>query len=138
MIARALRQFAALLALAELPALVSGALRREGHRQPLEAGEIRAATARQWGDKVQWVDARSRQRFEQGHIPGAILLNEDEWGRLVAKFLDAWEPDKTIVVYCDGGGCDASKAVAARLRDELKLENGIFVLKGGWTAWQHE
>ena len=27
-----------------------------------------------------FVDARSRDSFVAGHIPGAILLNEDEWG----------------------------------------------------------
>ncbi len=136
---RLLRQLAALLALAAAPALVSGALQLEWHRrESLDAGEIRAATARLWGEGVQWVDARPRRRFAQEHIAGAILLNEDEWGRLVAKFLDAWDPEKTIVVYCDGGGCEASKAVAERLRTELKLENPIYVLKGGWQAWKGE
>jgi rhodanese-related sulfurtransferase len=137
-IARALRQLAVLLAIAIVPALVSGVLRRGEKQEILQPDEVLAATARGWGDKVQWVDARTRKRFEQEHIPGAILLNEDEWGKLIASFLNEWDPDKTIVVYCDGGGCEASKAVAERLRTDLKLENRIFVLKGGWSAWKHE
>jgi rhodanese-related sulfurtransferase len=135
MIARALRQVAVLLGLALLPAIVSGALQLQwNHEEPLAPGEVRVATAREWGDKVIWVDARSRAKFERKHIPGALLLNEDEWEKLVGPFLDAWDPDKEVVVYCDGGGCEASRAVADRMHEELKIGN-VHILKGGWDAW---
>ena len=134
MIAQALRQAAVLLALALAPAFVSGLIQlKRTDRAPLQ-DEVTAADVQAWGDKVQWVDARPRAKFEQGHIGGAVLLNEDEWDRLVPAFLDAWEPEKIVVVYCDGGSCDASHAVARRLREDLKLEN-IHVLKGGLSAW---
>jgi rhodanese-related sulfurtransferase len=90
-----------------------------------------------WGDKALYVDARPRQRYEAGHIPGAILLNEEQWDSLFPLFSDAFDPDKTIVVYCDGGGCEASHEVAGRLRKALGIET-IFVLKGGWPAWQQK
>ncbi len=138
MIARTFRQLAALLALALLPALVSGAIQLKWNKpEPLAVGEIRAATVKMWGDKVLWVDARSRARFDAGHIAGAVLLNEDEWEKLVARFLDEWDPEKAIVVYCDGGGCESSDAVARRLRTELKLEN-VWVLNGGWPTWREK
>ena len=138
MIARTFRQLAALLALALLPAVVSGAIQLKWSKpEPLAIGEIRAATVKMWGDKVIWVDARSRARFDAGHIAGAVLLNEDEWEKLVARFLDEWDPEKAIVVYCDGGGCESSTAVAARLRTELKLDN-VWVLKGGWPTWKEK
>ena len=133
MIARTLRQLLALLALALVPAIVSGALQLKRH-QPDPVPEIDAATVRSWGDRVLWVDARPRREFERGHIEGAVLLNEDEWGALVAAFLNEWDPDKPIVVYCDGGGCEASKAVARRLLTELQLEH-VHVLKGGRKTW---
>ena len=135
MIARALRQTALLLALALLPAIVSGVVQlRWDDAEPLAAGEVRAATVREWGAKVQWVDARPRDKFAAGHIDGALLLNEDEWSKLVPAFLDAWDPDLPVVVYCEGGSCEASHAVARRLREELKIGN-VHVLKGGLTAW---
>ena len=135
MIARTLRQLALVLALALVPALVSGAWQLQWRKQePLAPGEVRLATARLWGDQVQWVDARARAKYERTHIPGALLLNEDEWEKLVGPFLDAWDADKTLVVYCDGGSCEASQAVAERIRTELKI-GGVFVLKGGWAAW---
>lgn len=138
MIGRALRQALVLAALALLPALVCAALQVQWRTpEPLEAGEVRVGTARMWGAQVTWVDARVRARFEAGHIPGAVLLNEEEWDTLLPAFLDAWNPDQTIVVYCDGGGCEASHHVADRLRDQLALKS-VFVLKGGWPAWQRE
>lgn len=140
MIARALRQIAALLALALVPALVSGAFHLV-YREPeaLAENEVRLETVRTWRETVLWVDARSRAKFERDHIPDAVLLNEDEWVRLVGPFLDAWDPEKAIVVYCDGGACEASHQVARRIKTELGVENTIWVLKGGWDAWlQHK
>ena len=136
MIARAARQLALVLALALVPAVVSGAWQLAWKKaEPLAAGEVRLATAREWGARVQWVDARSRAKFERTRIPGALLLNEDEWDQLVGPFLDAWDADKTLVVYCDGGSCEASHQVAARLRKDLMI-GGVLVLKGGFAEWQ--
>lgn len=136
MIARTLRQLAFVLALALVPALVSGAWQLAWKKEePLAPGEVRLAMAREWGDKVQWVDARARAKYERTHLPGALLLNEDEWDTLVKPFIDEWDPDKTLVVYCDGGTCDASHAVAARIRKELSIRD-VFVLKGGFAEWE--
>lgn len=135
MIARTFREAAALLAFALLPALVSGAVQLQWRgTEPLAKDEVTLATVEVWNKPVQWVDARPRAKFDAGHAPGAVLLNEDEWNALVPAFLDAWEPGKPIVVYCDGGACDASHAVAKRLREELQLED-VWILKGGWDAW---
>ena len=118
MIVRALRQFVLLLALALLPAIVSGAIQLKWQKpETIAADEVTLGTAQSWGDKVLWVDARPRAKFEREHIPGAVLLNEDEWVRLVGPFLDEWELEKNIVVYCDGGSCDASRAVAKRIKE---------------------
>jgi rhodanese-related sulfurtransferase len=138
MIARTARQLALVLALALLPALVSGAYQlRWKKEEPLAPGEVRLATVLMWGESVQWVDARSRAKYERTHIPGALLLNEDEWEKLVGPFLDAWDADRTLVVYCDGGSCETSQAVAERIRNELKI-GGVYVLKGGWAAWERK
>lgn len=134
MIVQALRQLALLLALALVPATVSGVIQLKRTDRAPATEEVPASLVQSWGGDVVWVDARPRARFDQGHIDGALLLNEDEWDRLVPAFLDAWEPEKFVVVYCDGGSCDASHAVARRLREELKIDN-IRILKGGIAAW---
>lgn len=137
MIAQAFRQLTALLLLALAPALVSGVIQLKRTEPASVQDEVAASEVRALGDKVLWVDARPRAKFEAEHLPGAVSLNEDEWDRLVPTFLDAWEPEKTVVVYCDGGSCDASHAVARRLREDLKLEN-VRVLKGGMKAWSEK
>ena len=62
-------------------------------------------------------------------------LNEDEWDALVPEFLNVWDPEKAVVVYCDGGGCEASHDVANRLRRDFAIET-VYVLKGGYPAWR--
>src|SRR4051794_10750419 len=113
MMRRTLVQMLILAAIAAGPALISGLVQVKKKEEPLAQDEVRPATARTWGDKVLYVDARPRQRYDAGHIRGAILLNEEQWDSLFPLFSDAFDPDKTIVVYCDGGGCEASHEVAA-------------------------
>jgi rhodanese-related sulfurtransferase len=133
---RALCQLAIVLGLALLPALVSGALQLKWSAEPPpRQGEVTLAMVHEMGDHVLWVDARARAKYDHEHIPGAVLLNEDEWNKLFPAFSDAWDPDKVVVVYCDGGSCEASHAVAERLRKELQNQN-VYVLKGGWSTWQ--
>lgn len=98
----------------------------------LEAGEIALELL---PENVQWLDARTSAEFAQEHIPGAMLLNEDEWDYLLSEFLMVWDPDATVVVYCSSQTCSASKAVAERLRQDME---GITVyhLKGGWEEWK--
>lgn len=79
-----------------------------------------------------WIDARSRADYERAHIPGAVLLNEDEWDFCLPEVLAAWQPGQRIIVYCGGGGCRASESVARRLK-AIDL-TPVFVLDGGWDG----
>ena len=81
-----------------------------------------------------WVDARSADDYAADHVPGAILLNLENWDQLFPKFLDEWSPDKKVVVYCSAASCDLSREVAERLRKNSIPS--VFVLKGGWEAWK--
>lgn len=83
---------------------------------------------------VVWVDARLESDFNQAHIENSILLNEENWDAYFPNLLDAWDPDKTIVVYCEGRSCDRSKEVASRLRVEMAVE-AIYFLKGDWRNY---
>jgi rhodanese-related sulfurtransferase len=81
------------------------------------------------------VDARADADFAQGHIPGAISLNEDRWDDLLPAVVDEWDASRDIVVYCSSLSCQTSRDVARRLREEVNLPN-VFVLQGGWEAWR--
>lgn len=39
-----------------------------------------------------WIDARSESEFSKGHVPGALLLNEDDWSRKIAGVLEKSTP----------------------------------------------
>jgi len=87
--------------------------------------------------EILWVDARSPADFRKRHHPGAIHLTEDKWDEGLANVLVDWDPDRPIVVYCDGNGCESSRMVALRLRKELGVKT-IYWLDGGWIALQTE
>jgi rhodanese-related sulfurtransferase len=131
------RQTLLLMALAFLPAIGQALYLRDkvSWQSPLPPSEsVTLEQARAWGATVIWLDARPDEEFARDHVPGALSLNEDRWNDLVGPFLAMWAPDKKVVVYCSSQGCNASREVAKRLREEAQLKN-VFVLEGGWEAW---
>lgn len=100
----------------------------------IEEGEISFEDASQLLNKI-WIDARGTDAYERGHIPSAVLLNEDRWDELFEEFIIGWDGATTLIVYCDSRTCAASKSVADRLKDALGTDD-IYVLKGGWQVWQ--
>lgn len=99
---------------------------------PVE-NEATVEEVRQMGHPVVWIDARSEQDFEKGHIEGALLLNQEHWAELLWKHKEVIEgiEGTPVVVYCDGERCRRSSEVAERLRAEMGLAP-VFVLKGDW------
>jgi rhodanese-related sulfurtransferase len=134
-----LRQSAALIALALLPAAVQALYLRDKiswQSRVAESDLVDVQTARGWGENVIWVDARPADEFERDHVPGAVSLSEDRWNEQLPQFLATqWSPEKKIVVYCSAASCNLAEDVARRLHEEAKLPNEIKILKGGWEAW---
>jgi rhodanese-related sulfurtransferase len=132
------RQILLLLGLAFLPAIGQAIYYRNDtswHQRPMDPALVSVEQAKGWGDAALWIDARPEEEFARGHVPGAMLLNEDEWNALLPALLTAWSPERKLVVYCGRQSCNASHAVAERLRNEAELKN-VFVLEGGWEEWQ--
>ena len=132
------RQVLFLLGLAFLPA-IGQALYYRGtvswQQRPVDSAAVSVEEAKNWGGAVLWVDARAEEPFAKAHVPGALRLDEDGWDTLLPSVLAAWSPERKVVVYCSRETCNASHAVAERLRHEVQLKN-IYVLEGGWEAWQ--
>ncbi|MBV8532949.1 MAG: rhodanese-like domain-containing protein [Verrucomicrobia bacterium] len=135
---RALRQALLILLAALIPAGLTAAFhprRPAWSEDTLLPGEVKLQTVLAWGSDVLWIDARSLKEYEAEHVPGAILLNLEDWEQLFPRFLDRWRPEEKIVVYCSSTSCELSHEVAERLKT-----NGIspvYVLKGGWEAWKN-
>ncbi len=87
-------------------------------------------------DTVLWVDARKSEKFAEGHMPGAILLNKEDWETLIAKHIEiiGTARGRPIVVYCDGNRCMRSSEIAERLRQAVGLKP-VYILKGDWRKW---
>ncbi len=133
-----LRQVLLLIGLAFLPAL-GQALYFRGNpawqKAPEDSAPVTLAQAKSWGGAVLWIDARPEEEFVAGHVPEAMSLNEDNWNGLLPPVLAAWSPQRKLVVYCSRKSCNASHAVAERLRHETGLNN-VYVLPGGWEEWE--
>ena len=129
-----IEQAVALCALALVPAVVAGGLhpRKPGWIMGTSP-EVTWAVVQNWQRPVVWVDARSREEYERGHIPGAKRLNMEEWEARVMDVLGAWTSGQPLVIYCDGPKCGQSEDVAKRLRRDGV--SPVFILKGGWQAW---
>jgi len=133
----AFRQAGVLLLAALIPALLAGVFhprRPAWSRDQAMIPEVAWGTVREWPGLKLLVDARSEEAFQRQHISGAFPLSEARWEERLPAFIKAWQPGARVVVYCDNTGCQASQAVARRLRRELGI-NDVFVLKGGWGAW---
>lgn len=80
-----------------------------------------------------FVDARSAQEYLSGHIPGAVSLDAGSFEEKLSSFLTLVPRDATLVVYCDGAGCGASREVAELLKDAGYRNIRLF--HGGWEEW---
>jgi len=135
------RQFIGEVTVLLLSALVLALLAGRLHpRKPtwIRAGkewEVEIADLYKMQPALLWIDARSIESYDLGHIPGALPLNEDRWNELLPTVLDHWNPGVKVVVYCSRQSCDTSRAVTERLRDEVGLPD-VYFLKGGWESWR--
>ena len=76
------------------------------------------------------LDVRTAAEFAEGHIPGAILIDQGQ-SDFMEKAQAALPTEKTIAVYCRSGRRSAN--AAGRLADAgYKCVN----LKGGIVAWK--
>ena len=78
------------------------------------------------------IDARPREAYEAGHIPGALSFPHREMNAASAKHLDR---SKVYVVYCDGIGCNGSTKGAYKL---AMLGFRVKELLGGLDWWRRD
>lgn len=114
-----------------------GTVTAGGSEDPTEGNvEIDLESARQLfetGEAV-FVDARTGEDFEEGHIPGAISLPLNEVDRRLDGFFECVAVYEPIVTYCNGYECDDSHHLA----EELKAAGyeDVKVFGGGVPEWE--
>ena len=77
------------------------------------------------------LDVRTRKEYDQGHIPGAIVISHDEIGEKAEKVLT--DKNQLILVYCRSGR-------RSKIAAEALVELGYTNIKefGGIIDWPYE
>jgi len=81
-----------------------------------------------------FVDSRTRKDFLGGHIVGAASLPLEDFNPDTAEATIRVPFPAALVVYCEGGDCHASVALARLLRKAGYEDVRIF--EGGIEAWR--
>ena len=77
------------------------------------------------------LDARTQEEYDQGHIPGAIVISHDEIAEKAEEVLT--DKDQLILVYCRSGR-------RSKIAAEALVELGYTNIKefGGIIDWPYE
>jgi rhodanese-related sulfurtransferase len=81
-----------------------------------------------------FVDARTREAYRQGHIPGAVNLPDQQFDEFFGPFFEEIDPERFLITYCEGEHCPLSGSLAEKLREAGY--DKVFVLKDGWGQWK--
>jgi rhodanese-related sulfurtransferase len=74
------------------------------------------------------VDVRAPEDYEQGHLPGAINLPEQQWNNL-----EKLSKDKQNIVYCYTPVCHLAAKAALKFAE---AGYPVMEMEGGWEAWE--
>lgn len=95
---------------------------------------------RQGADGLLFIDSRSPGDFAAGHIPGALNVPLERVQRSGKKeaapdwsAMLGFPGGQTLVIYCEGGDCQASISLAKIIHDRGYQDIRIFA--GGWVEW---
>jgi len=79
-------------------------------------------------------DARPNNQFEKEHVPGALSLPCQEFGRYLRRYDNKLRKEAFIIVYCDGADCYTATRTA--LKFIARGYKNIFRVAGGLDAWK--
>jgi rhodanese-related sulfurtransferase len=88
--------------------------------------------AREAGEQVIVIDARSPEAYAGGHIPGALNIPHRKMSPETTSHLDR---SALVVTYCDGIGCNASTKGALNM---VRLGFRVKELIGGLDWWKRD
>jgi len=79
-----------------------------------------------------FIDVRTAQEYDAGHIPGAVLIdvNSDSFDEMIKKL----DKNAVYVVYCRSG---IRSARASERMNSFGIKN-VYNFSGGFGAWQEK
>ena len=102
----------------------------------LEIGDVALAKKLYDSQEFIFVDARSRDNYDEGHIMGAVSLPVGQFDEKIEAFLEQYPPEKAIVTYCSGRTCEDSHNLAQLLSAFGYTEINVFI--DGFPGWESE
>jgi len=83
-----------------------------------------------------FVDARSRDDYDEGHISGAVSLPVGQFDEKIEAFLEQHPSENAIITYCSGRTCEDSHKLAQLLLAFGYTEINVFI--DGFPGWEAE
>jgi 3-mercaptopyruvate sulfurtransferase SseA len=83
-----------------------------------------------------FVDARSKEAYEEGHIKGAIRCDPYDVHESIDCILEKAQNAEKIIVYCNGYDCEDSAYTCRELLAAGLPCEAIHIYPGGWTEWE--
>jgi len=83
-----------------------------------------------------FVDARGRDIYEDGHIPGAASLPIGQFDETIQTFIEQYPSENMIVAYCSGIACEDSHTLAMLLLEQGYSDVCVFI--DGFRGWESE
>ena len=102
----------------------------------LEIGDATLAKKLYDSQKFIFVDARSRDDYDEAHIKGAVSLPVGQFDEKIEAFLEQYPPEKAIITYCSGRTCEDSHRLAQLLLAFGYTEINVFI--DGYPGWKAE
>lgn len=82
-----------------------------------------------------FIDSRSRELYEDGHILGAIHADHYHIEEYVDHVLATVEGADRVIVYCEGGDCEDSIFMCTDLIELDVPFDVVYLYPGGWKEW---
>ncbi len=82
---------------------------------------------------VVFLDARHDHEHREGHVVQALRVAPDEFQEKLPQIMNVASIDRPVVIYCDGGQCDASHNLA-KLLQPVGFKQ-IHIMVDGYPAW---
>jgi len=99
--------------------------------RPISMQEVRTLSD---GGKALFVDARREFFYLKEHITGAQALPLAQYDERIAAFRQQVPPDRLLIVYCSGYGCEDSHQLALKL--QAIGYKRLRVYAGGLPEWK--
>ena len=87
---------------------------------------------------IVFIDARDRDHYEAGHIPGAHDLDPYRPELEIAAVLPLVQSAETVLIYCNGGDCEDSQFAAALLDQAGIPKERLHIYLGGISDWREQ